>query len=360
MNILGLFPLTGNGGIASWASKFLKAFPDQDYVIFPVDVTPWGRNENDSGIKRLMTGIQALCRILSDVRRTIRENCIDVMHTTTSGSLGSLRDICVARICRKYKVKTIMHCRYGCITEDITSKGLLGALLRKSMSLYDQIWVLDSRSYQTLKSMPSLASKVYLTPNPIDVTRPYDPSPKKYERVAFIGNLIPSKGLYELIEAALMASIHLDIVGPASDVVAKKVKEMTGENFGRAVVMHGKMTNSDAVRFMETVDVIALPTYYPSEAFPISIIEAMSLSKLVISCPRAAIPDMLTGLDGSPCGILVRPGSVSDIADALTWCRDNKTEADELCRKAYEKVFHVYRTEVVYELYRNNYRKLWL
>ena len=38
-----------------------------------------------------------------------------------------------------------MHCRYGCITEDIQSKGLVGKLLRKAMDEYDQIWVLDSR-----------------------------------------------------------------------------------------------------------------------------------------------------------------------------------------------------------------------
>lgn len=359
MNILGLFPLSGNGGIASWTRKFLNAFPDKDHVIFPVDVSPWGRNDDDSMLMRVITGFRALHRILYEVRCVIREKDIDVMHTTTSGNLGSLRDICVARICRKAGVKTIMHCRYGCITEDVTSQGLVGILLRKAMTLYDQIWVLDSRSYQTLKGIPSLAHKVYITPNPIEVSRPFDPSPKEYDRVAFIGNLIPSKGLYELVEAAVKTGVHLDIVGPASDNVARKVKEIAGECFGQSVVMHGKMANADAMRFMETVDVVALPTYYPSEAFPISIIEAMSLSKLVISCPRAAIPDMLTGLDGTPCGILVRPGSASDIAEALTWCKENRAEADELCRKAYEKAYNVYRSEVVYGLYRDNYRKLW-
>ena len=69
---------------------------------------------------------------------------------------------------------------------------------------------------------------------------------------------------------------------------------------------------------------IALPTYYPSEAFPISILEAMSRGKMVISCPRAAIKDMLTAVDGKPCGILVREKSVDDIVDAIKWCQENR------------------------------------
>ena len=111
---------------------------------------------------------------------------------------------------------------------------------------------------------------------------------------------------------------------------------------------------------MHEVDIVALPTYYPWEAFPISIIEAMSLTKMVISCPRAAIPDMLTDLDGNPCGILVPEKSVDGIVDAIMWCQTHKKEADKMCQKAYEKVYNCYRKEVVYKLYRENYRRLLL
>jgi len=103
---------------------------------------------------------------------------------------------------------------------------------------------------------------------------------------------------------------------------------------------------------------IALPTYFPSEAFPISIIEAMSRGKMVISCPRAAIKDMLTAVDGTPCGILVREKSVDDIVDAIKWCQENTEEADKMCKKAYEKVYTCYRTEVIYKLYKSLYNKL--
>lgn len=358
INILGLFPLTGNGGIASWTKKFLTTFPNEEYKIYPISSSPKPRTGKEGVIERTFSGLTALSRILKEVEETMKQQKIDILHTTTSGSLGSYRDIHIAKLCKKYDIKSVMHCRYGCITEDIQSKGLIGILLRKSMSLFDQIWVLDSRSYNTLRSIPSLASKVRLTPNSIDVTAPLNPTSKEYKRVAFIGNLIPSKGLYELVKACTCTNVQLDIIGPGVEEVVKTIKRLAGDKLDETIFIHGKLSNAEAVKFMRDIDIVALPTYYPYEAFPISIIEAMSLSKMVISCPRAAVKDMLTDLDGKSCGMLVTPKSVDAIVEAIEWLQTNKNAADEMCKKAYEKVYACYRKEIVYDLYRTYYKEL--
>lgn len=357
MKILGLFPLTGNGGIASWTNKYLATFPNKEFIIYPVNVSPKERNGANS-VWRVLGGLKALNRILKDIKYVIKVEKIDILHTTTSGNIGSFRDIIVAIICKKRGVKSIIHCRYGCITEDIQSKGIIGVLLRKSMSLYDQIWVLDSRSYNTLKEIPALEKKVHLTPNSIEVKELVNTTPKNYKRVAFIGNLIPTKGLYELVEACTLTDVRLDIIGPGSDDVIMRVKHIAGSKLGQTIFLHGKLSNYEAVKFMHDIDIVALPTYYPSEAFPISIIEAMSLTKMVISCPRAAVKDMLTDLEGNLCGVLIEPKSVKAIVEAINWLQSHKSEADEMCKKAYEKVYTSYRTEVVYELYKSLYKKL--
>ena len=358
MRILGLFPLTGNGGIASWTKKYLATFPDKEYAIYPVNVSPEDRTGSESKIYRIFSGLNALRRILKEVKQTIVQEKIEILHTTTSGNLGSYRDMKVARICKKYGVRSVMHCRYGCITEDINSKNLVGYLLRKTMPMYDQIWVLDTRSYNTLRSIPYLADKVFLTPNSIEVNEEIDLTPKKYQSVVFVGNLIPSKGLYELVTACVTTNVRLDIIGPGSPEVIERIKTIANDKLNVNIFIHGRMANHDAVEVMKQADIVALPTYYPSEAFPISIIEAMSLSKLVISCPRAAIRDMLMGLDGKPCGILVPPRSSADIVEAIHWCQSNPLDADAMCRSAYQKVYTAYRKEVVYDLYRENYKKL--
>lgn len=361
MNIIGLFPLTGNGGIASWTKKFIKTFPDDEHQFTFVNVSPSMPRTgglSETFLFRTFSGISAMFRILRELKVVMKKDKFDILHTTTSGNIGSLRDYCVAKLCKKHGVKTIMHCRYGCITEDIQSTGLVGRLLRMSMNEFDQIWVLDSRSYNTLKSRKNLMDKVYLTPNSIDVTEKMNPTPKDYKRVAFIGNLYPTKGLYELVQACTRADVRLDIIGPGSDAVVANVKKIAGEKLDKTIFLHGRLSNPEAVKFMHEVDILALPTYYPWEAFPISIIEAMSLTKMVISCPRAAVKDMLTDLDGKPCGMLVTPKSSDAIVEAINWCQKHKDEADEMCHKAYEKVYASYRKEVVYDLYRSLYSKL--
>ena len=361
MKIIGLFPLTGNGGIASWTKKFIKTFPDEEHQFTFVNVspaTPRAGGWSETMLVRTISGFTAMSRILKELKVVLKKDKYDILHTTTSGNIGSLRDYRVAKLCKKHGVKSIMHCRYGCITEDIQSKGLTGFLLRKAMNEFDQIWVLDSRSYNTLKNIDSLKDKVFLTPNSIDVTEDMNPAPKLYKRVAFIGNLYPTKGLYELVEACMRTDVRLDIIGPGADDVIAHVKKLAGDKLDKKIFVHGKLPNSEAVRFMHDVDIVALPTYYPWEAFPISIIEAMSLTKMVISCPRAAVKDMLTDLDGNPCGMLVQPKSADAIVEAINWCQTHKEEADVMCQKAYKKAKTCYSKEVVYDLYRSLYRRL--
>lgn len=361
MKIIGLFPLTGNGGIASWTKMFTKTFPDEEHQFTFVNVspaTPRAGGWSETMLVRTLSGFTAMSRILIELKAVLNKDKYDILHTTTSGNIGSFRDYRVAKLCKKHGVKSIMHCRYGCITEDIQSNGMIGRLLRKAMNEFDQIWVLDSRSYNTLKNIDSLKDKVYLTPNSIDVTEDMNPNPKAYKRVAFIGNLYPSKGLYELVEACMRTEVRLDIIGPGADDVIAQVNKLAGNELDKTIFIHGKLPNTEAVKFMHDVDIVALPTYYPWEAFPISIIEAMSLSKMVISCPRAAVKDMLTDLDGNPCGMLVQPKSADAIVEAINWCQTHKEEADVMCQKAYEKVKSCYSKEVVYGLYRSLYKKL--
>jgi glycosyltransferase involved in cell wall biosynthesis len=118
------------------------------------------------------------------------------------------------------------------------------------------------------------------------------------------------------------------------------------------------MPNDEAVKILETIDILALPTYYPWEAFPISILEAMSRGKMVISTDRAAIPDILTDLDGNKCGCIVGERSPEQIYNAIKWCQNHKEEADTMCRKAYEKVKNSYDTAIIYRLYKDLYDQL--
>ena len=349
-----------NGGIASWAKSYINNYNNSYYKLIPTNI-PALRNDKVGLVSRFFAGLKQIYGLVVNVRLALKDNPhVSLAHVTTSGNVGSLRDWIIGKYLHKRGIKCIMHCHYGCVSDDVKSNNLVGSLVRKAMNEYDQIWVLDSTSYNSLRHIDSLQDKVFLTPNSIDVAEALDLTPKEYKRVAFIGNLIPSKGLFELIEACLKIDVRLDIIGPGQDDVLSKVNEMVGEQINNKVFLHGRLPNQEAVKYMHEIDILALPTYYQSEAFPISILEAMSLTKMVISCPRAAIPDMLTGLDGGPCGIIVEPRSSESISKAIEWCHNNKYDADIMCKKAYEKVNASYKKEIVFDIYTNNYKKLFI
>lgn len=358
-NVLLLVPLYGNGGIASWTKKFLKTFPNEEFNLIPVSSVLKAKSVKASVFTRMWIGLKELPIIKKELKKEITKTQIDIFHTTTSGSFGSLRDYQVGKLCKKRGIKTIMHCRYGCMPDILKGNGLKKKLLLMSLKQYDQIWVLDRYTYEALEQLPITKGKVFLTPNSIDVTEMEEIQPKEYKNFAFIANIVPTKGIFELVEAFKAIENHdiaLNIVGPADgDTLSRLTSAISGD---LRIKYHGKLPNDQAVAFLKSMDALVLPTYYSGEAFPISILEAMSYGKLVISTPRAAIPDMLTATDGSKCGLLVPERSVKKLQEAMEYATNNTSEMDEICKKAYDKVKTAYRMDVVYEIYRSNYRKL--
>lgn len=361
MNIILLAPLYGNGGITSWTRKVIKNFSDEEYHLFPVSEVFRAKKMNSGFMKRILDGIHDIIWIHRHITDILAKERIDILHTTTSGSLGSFRDYWIGKLSRKNKLKSVMHCRYGCIPQIISRGGFWKRLMIDSMQQFDQIWVIDKKSFSALCEIPVLSGKVRLVPNSIEVASGLSVSPKEYRKYLFMANVYPEKGIYELLQAfgkVQDSGLELHIVGPCNKDVLDKIISFGGELWNKRIIYHGPMPNEQAVEFLKGMDVLVLPTYYESEAFPISILEAMSNGKLVISTPRAAIPDMLTAEDGTRCGILVEEKSVSQLKEAIEWVNAHHDEADSLCRKAYEKAYRSYRTDVVYELYRKYYREL--
>lgn len=356
--VLLLAPIDGNGGIQSWTKNYINGYKNDLLSIRHIGVSKRrSKIKEATFFRRAFDGLLDMYYAYKDVKSCIKKENIDILHTTTSGSLGTLRDYFIGRLCKRKGIKAIMHCHYGCISNDYAKKNPLGWLLRRTIKLYNQVWVLDSKSDKFLKEKIGNNPQVHIAPNFIDSPKECQITPKKYKKVAFVGNLIPSKGLYETVEA--VASMNNDttlfIAGPGTDEVINKIKEIAGEKLGKNIHLLGCLPNDKAIELTNSVDIISLPSYYIWEAFPISILEAMSRGKIVISTNRAAIPDMLTAIDGSKCGILVEEKSADSVKEAILWCQSHTDDADGICQKAYEKVCNCYSTDIVFEKYTELY-----
>lgn len=359
VKILGLFPLRGNGGVVSWAMNVLATFSDEEFQLIAIDTALDKDFTKCKGIARAYYGVKALFKILSHVRSTIRNNPdVRIMHLPTHGERASLKDYLIVRMCHKKGVRCIMHCHFGIVEILYKGNNIWSRLFRKNLELYDQIWVLDKHSASFLRSIPTISDKVVLTPNGIDVPNTIDISTCDYKKVGFVGNIVFTKGIFELIQAfgELGEDTHLYIAGVGSDEDVRHMIELAGSKIERNIHFLGRLSNQDAVKLIESIDILCLPTY--GEAFPISILEAMSRGKMVIACPKGAIPEMLALEDGSLCGLLVPDRTVHELAYAIKWCQSHPLEALDMRKKAYEKVKACYRKGVVYDIYRQNYRQL--
>lgn len=359
--IIGLYPLQGNGGIASWTKKFLKTFPDSEYVIHPINIAPAKDFSLYRGLDRFVYGFKAYRDSIRELKQVLKDHpSASIMHTTTSAGGGVFRDNAAVKMCHKHGLKSVMHCRFGSIKELYESNSILGRKFRENVQLYDQTWVLDRRSLEFLQKQEGVGNKIHLTPNSIQVPEACNLDSKTFDKICFVGNVLPTKGIMELVMAVkkIGGSMTLNIAGPASPTMLDSVRNAAGEAWNNYILYKGKLPNDEAVELVNASDIVALPTYYPGEAFPISIIEAMSRGKLVLSCPRAAIPDMLTDMDGNNCGILVKPESSIAIEEGLLWISAHKEECNEMCARAYEKVKKSYDTSVVYKLYRSLFKEL--
>jgi glycosyltransferase involved in cell wall biosynthesis len=360
-NVLLVAPTSNITGITPWTNRFLQNFNSPDFKLISINSTPKRKNAySKSVIRRIIDGLLCTFDVIKEIKKALKEQKIDILHITTTGSLGTFRDFLVARICQKQGIKTVLHCHYGKIPNVLKHRKLFGFLLLKTMKMYNQIWVIDKKTFNTLNFIQMIENKVFVVPNAMVVKPLENISAKNYTNIAFIGNLIPSKGIFELIKAInkISHNINLQIVGSGNKKIIKQIELLAGRNLDKKIFFYGKKSNSEAIKFMQNIDILALPTYFSNEAFPLSILEAMSLGKLVISTRRAAIEDILTAEDGTKCGILVEEKNIEQLKNAIMFAFENPKIADELCRKAYKKVYASYRTDVVYRLYTGLYKKL--
>lgn len=131
--------------------------------------------------------------------------------------------------------------------------------------------------------------------------------PEKEARLLFLSNLIPSKGVYVLLDACRM--LRERGVPFACDFVGGETKEIDRAAFENAVheralegmvCYQGPKYGEEKERYWQKADVFVQPTY--EDCFPLTIVEAMQHGKPVVSTDEGAVPDLVKdGVNGFVC-----------------------------------------------------------
>jgi glycosyltransferase involved in cell wall biosynthesis len=337
------------GGIGKWTgllTEWLDANGKADYRV--VDISPHWRAVDDLGIPHRLLGgsVQGaldICRVLAALVR-FRPH---VVHLTTSGSLAGLRDVTVLSMCRWFGAASVYHIRFGEVPRLRQEAGWEWRLILRAARLASRVMVLDKPTESTLQCVVA-PEKVVLVPNCIGLEplRPRNaPSDHETGRVCFVGWLLATKGVGELVDAWRVVRRRgwgLELVGPGKEAYRRQLAERLG-NDGTVLP---ECTYREAWDKIVAADIVVLPSH--TEGFPNVVLEAMAAGKAIVASRVGAIPEMLDAATSQPCGLLVEPKDVPSLAEALKRFMNDADLRSAFGKRARAKVERSYGTNDVF------------
>lgn len=345
-----------SGGISKWVDSILsysELFKDK-YEIHFIESTIRNQMLPQSfrdKFTHLLISIYIYIYLLFKVVVCLNRHDFDILHISSSASLGLVRDFLLITLAKKRKrsIKAIVHFHFGRIQSIYRTKNWEKWLLNKVILLADAVIVLDNKSYNTLRE--NGYSNVYLIENPISdhllKLAANTKLQRKSNHLVYVGQMLKTKGIYELIAACKdIEGIELHMYGECSDFVKDNIYRIVDKN-NTWLFLHGKIEHNEVMeKFLES-SLMLLPSY--SEGFPNVILEAMAAKCPIIATPVGAIPEIFDWGTSEECGICVPVGTIEELKNAIVFVLKTPAFASQMADRAYLKLHSNYVLPVVWK-----------
>jgi glycosyltransferase involved in cell wall biosynthesis len=175
--------------------------------------------------------------------------------------------------------------------------------------------------------------------------------------VCAIGRLSPEKGCELLVEAvaSLIAggrNLRLVLLGDG-ELRSILEKKTTGLSLHDRVLLPGYVENARS--YLSLFGLFAMPSF--TEGLPMVLLEAMSAGVPIVASRVGGITGVL---DNGRAGLLINPGDVDDLKQAIVAVMDDAQSALEKAKVATQRVRKFYSSRSMAEKYGRIYRNLLL
>jgi glycosyltransferase involved in cell wall biosynthesis len=186
------------------------------------------------------------------------------------------------------------------------------------------------------------AEKIVLTPLSIDLLPFQQPvqrsaRPDQEFRIGFFARIAPEKGLHHLVDAFQRIAEQDDHVtlhaagwlGSMNEPYLKAIeKQLESAGLSERFVYHGSPDLAGKIQFMHDIDVLSVPTEYqdPKGLF---VLESLAAGTPVVMPEHGAFGELLESTGG---GLLVPPGDVEALRDALVALKDDPLKRRQLAQ----------------------------
>ncbi len=262
----------------------------------------------------------------------------DIVYFTCSRSkLGFIKDFILITLSYLFRKKIICHLHGADFNAFYVKSGLIRPLIMYAYNRINGSIVLLDKMKEEFRAFDKM--NLFTVHNSYSKIFDLTPLlPKGNIVILYFSNIMASKGILEFLDSAisvldkfkdikyLIAGSFLSDKylnkGEVRALFEKKILEIQ-RRFGSASIRFlGSVTGLEKVKVFQASSIFVLPTYYETEAFPLTIIEAMRMGNAIISTHHNYIPEIV----GKRNGILVPKKSVSALIEAQEYLIQNPTE----------------------------------
>ena len=302
-----------------------------------------------------ITRIYEIIKVLYKVNRLKHNN--DLIYISIAESFfGNIRDLLIYTLCYKYRSKIVIHMLGGAGMKKIIGSNKIFYRLNKFF-IKDFLAVLVEGTHNVpIFTQLISRKKIHIVPNFADdfLISTNEEIEGKLDNIniiniLYLSNLLPGKGYEELIDGfslldpLIRENFKLTFVGSFESSYAEKLFMEKIQGFENVKYLGRFVDGIDKRDLYLNSHIFCLPTYYPYEGQPISILEAYATGCVVITTNHSGIPYIFK--DGIN-GFFVEPKSKYAIKDLLTELLNKKGLFLEIALNNRNEVIEKYRTTI--------------
>lgn len=311
-------------GVSTHVRLLLESDLAQEFDLLHFRVGSEGRREN--ALQKLLRFALSPAQLAVMLLRTGAE----VVHLNASLDQKSYwRDLCYCAVAKLLGRCVVNQIHGGAMPQDLfRGSALLTWILRRFLVSSDSVAVLSSAEVAAYRAFDARIN-VRLVPNAIDPAGLADQSRSfnrdRPLRLVYVGRLVRTKGLFEVIEAMAALrrggrDVSLRIAGEGPDQAALMAASQRA-GLGDRIRFLGGVFAAEKSRLWLDADVFVFPTYH-REGLPYALLEAMAAGCVPVTSPVAAIPDVMRDREH---GLLVPAKDAPALATALAALDDDRT-----------------------------------
>lgn len=314
MKVLMIGPARSvHGGISGVVNNYYEAGLDQKISLKYI-----GTMVEGSKFRKLLQACLALAEFVFRL-----PNC-DIVHVNVASDSSFYRKSYFIRLAHLVGKKIVIHQHGGDFVTFYEKEGneKRRSYVRKIFGMADAFLVL-APSWKSFFEKILPEQTIQLLPNAIRIPEVKEKNYNSH-KILFLGRLCKEKGIRELLDCiSRLKEKYPDLKLYLGGIWEDKELEQEAKKLAGHVEWLGWISGKEKEKYLQECDIFVLPTYF--EGQPVSVLEAMAASCVVVASEVGGIPMMITGEEN---GIFVQPRDTI----SLEWGLERVLTDPKLCR----------------------------